>query len=99
MATVGLRPGDPAAGFFPDWNLSILGQVARRFSIGAGDISIKRGRELGRTTADDPLLLVLFDLDGFKLYNDTFGHPAGDSLLVRLGAALTASSLNTGPAC
>ena len=33
-------------------------------------------------------LLALFDLDGFKLYNDTFGHPAGDSLLERLGGRL-----------
>jgi two-component system cell cycle response regulator len=33
-------------------------------------------------------LLALFDLDGFKLYNDTFGHPAGDSLLARLGGRL-----------
>jgi two-component system, cell cycle response regulator len=35
-----------------------------------------------------PALLMLFDLDGFKNYNDTFGHPAGDALLVRLGAKL-----------
>jgi two-component system cell cycle response regulator len=32
--------------------------------------------------------LVLFDLDGFKGYNDTFGHPAGDLLLQRLGGRL-----------
>jgi diguanylate cyclase (GGDEF)-like protein len=44
--------------------------------------------ELPRATEKDPLVLVLFDLDGFKLYNDTFGHPAGDALLVRLGAGL-----------
>jgi two-component system, cell cycle response regulator len=31
---------------------------------------------------------MVFDLDGFKGYNDTFGHPAGDALLVRLGAKL-----------
>ena len=32
--------------------------------------------------------LVFFDLDGFKRYNDTFGHPAGDALLARLGGGL-----------
>jgi len=44
-------------------------------------------RRLGYETVP-PTLLMLFDLDGFKGYNDTFGHPAGDSLLVRLGAKL-----------
>jgi two-component system, cell cycle response regulator len=33
-------------------------------------------------------LLVMFDLDGFKVYNDTFGHPTGDALLTRLGGRL-----------
>jgi two-component system, cell cycle response regulator len=33
-------------------------------------------------------VLALFDLDGFKAYNDGFGHPAGDDLLRRLGAKL-----------
>ena len=33
-------------------------------------------------------VLALFDLNGFKQYNDLFGHPAGDVLLTRLGAKL-----------
>jgi two-component system cell cycle response regulator len=38
----------------------------------------------------EPALLMIFDLDGFKGYNDTFGHPAGDALLARLGGKLAA---------
>jgi diguanylate cyclase (GGDEF)-like protein len=36
----------------------------------------------------DPRLLVLFDLNGFKTYNDRFGHAAGDALLARLALKL-----------
>jgi diguanylate cyclase (GGDEF)-like protein len=35
-------------------------------------------------------LLVIFDLNGFKLYNDRFGHPAGDALLQRLAERFAA---------
>jgi diguanylate cyclase (GGDEF)-like protein len=46
-------------------------------------------RELGDADPDfDELLLVVFDLNGFKPYNDSFGHPAGDALLARLGSRL-----------
>jgi diguanylate cyclase (GGDEF)-like protein len=45
-------------------------------------------RAVGRSGATRSVLM-LFDLDGFKHYNDTFGHLAGDALLTRLGQALT----------
>ncbi|HEX6652499.1 MAG TPA: HD domain-containing phosphohydrolase [Thermoleophilaceae bacterium] len=44
--------------------------------------------ELTDPPSDNSAVLVMFDLDGFKDYNDTFGHPAGDALLVRLGGSL-----------
>lgn len=31
------------------------------------------------------LALMMFDIDQFKIYNDSFGHQAGDSLLKQLG--------------
>lgn len=51
-------------------------------------------REAVRATAVEPVLMLLFDLNGFKHYNDTFGHPAGDALLARLGRRLAE---RTGP--
>jgi diguanylate cyclase (GGDEF)-like protein len=51
---------------------------------------LKQDLEAGLKEAsrERPLLLMLFDLNGFKGYNDTFGHPAGDALLIRLAKAL-----------
>ena len=43
-----------------------------------------------RVSAGESWELVLYDLNGFKRYNDTFGHPAGDALLTRLSDKLRA---------
>ncbi len=45
-------------------------------------------RTAQHASSSAPVLMLLFDLNGFKRYNDTFGHPAGDVLLGRLGRRL-----------
>jgi two-component system cell cycle response regulator len=59
--------------------------------------------ELAAATESQPppglvRLLVVFDLDGFKAYNDAFGHPAGDALLARLAGRLGAFAGQRGTA-
>jgi diguanylate cyclase (GGDEF)-like protein len=48
--------------------------------------------------AGHPHTLLFFDLDGFKGYNDAFGHNAGDALLHRLGGALLGAVAESGAA-
>jgi diguanylate cyclase (GGDEF)-like protein len=48
--------------------------------------------------SERPSVLLLFDLNGFKSYNDRFGHPAGDALLVRLGTQLAGCVAGRGSA-
>ena len=55
-------------------------------------------RVLRVATVQEPACLVVFDLDGFKAYNDTFGHHGGDLLLHRLARALAAAAAPTGTA-
>ncbi len=84
MATVGLRPGDPAAGFFPDWSVSVLGQVARRFSVGVGDLAIKQGHGFARTTLQGGVRLHYRFLERDRIW---LGAAAGIILQGSLGRA------------
>ena len=41
------------------------------------------------------LSLLMIDVDHFKLYNDTYGHPEGDACLTRIGEALACIASDT----
>ncbi len=49
-------------------------------------IELKRARE-----NDLPLSLMLFDIDNFKVVNDTYGHQAGDNILVEIASIVSAN--------
>lgn len=35
-----------------------------------------------------PVSLVMFDIDNFKIFNDRYGHPCGDRILIKVAALL-----------
>ena len=45
-------------------------------------------RRIPAASEEHPLVVALYDLDGFKAYNDSFGHLAGDALLARFAERL-----------
>ena len=65
---------------------SLTGLYNRRYMQEFLDREIHRARRRGT-----PLAIMMLDLDNFKRYNDTFGHPAGDEALRFVGDALLQS--------
>ncbi len=71
-------------------NKQLLEQVRTDPLTGLGNqgrMQVDLGQSCERAAEEEATLLLL-DLNGFKRFNDTFGHPKGDTMLTRLGAQL-----------
>ncbi|MEO0456943.1 MAG: diguanylate cyclase [Cyanobacteria bacterium P01_A01_bin.114] len=70
--------------------IDTLTQIANRrgFNQQLEDLWSKLGQ------AQQPLALLMCDVDHFKAYNDTYGHPAGDSCLQMIAHIITQATLN-----
>lgn len=75
-------------------------QMARDHLTGTANrrtFEVALDHQLDRCRRDGlPLSVALVDVDGFKRYNDTYGHLAGDECLVRVARALQQRTSRTG---
>jgi diguanylate cyclase (GGDEF)-like protein len=70
-------------------NTRLLEQVRTDPLTGLGSQArLRMDLEQRERSATKPMTVILLDLNGFKRYNDTFGHPAGDKMLGLLGRRL-----------
>ena len=105
LATAALLVAGARGGMLFRENLHLL-RSSRHESLTDGLTGLANRRALMRdledaadeATAADRRSVALFDLDGFKQYNDAFGHAAGDALLQRLGADLATAVAGQGRA-
>ena len=105
LATAALLVAGARGGLLFRENLRLL-RASHHESLTDGLTGLANRRALMRdleeaaahATDAEPRTVALFDLDGFKQYNDAFGHAAGDALLQRLGADLAAAVARHGRA-
>jgi diguanylate cyclase (GGDEF)-like protein len=105
LATAALLVAGARGGLLFRENLRLL-RASHHESLTDGLTGLANRRALMRdleeaaahATVVEPRTVALFDLDGFKQYNDAFGHAAGDALLQRLGADLEAAVARHGRA-
>ncbi len=62
---------------------ALTGLFNRRRFMGDLEAAWRAGQD-----ARQPLAVLMLDVDHFKLYNDTYGHPAGDACLVSIAELL-----------
>ncbi len=79
------------------YELELLNEKLERLSLSDGLTGIANrryfddflAREWGRAKRDQtPISLLMLDVDNFKLYNDTYGHIAGDECLKKIATIL-----------
>ena len=69
---------------------SLTGLLTRRYFDDLFKITLDRSLR-----HQEPFVVALFDVDGLKHVNDTFGHLAGDRMLLAIANALRASCRNS----
>ncbi len=69
---------------------ALTGLFNRRYFLEALALEFSRAQRHGRVFS-----VLFIDLDHFKHYNDTFGHPAGDDLLKGLAELINKNSRST----
>ena len=76
------------------YNDELTGLYNRRYFDKELETEIKRAVRYNR-----PLTMIMVDIDNFKIFNDTFGHQKGDSVLRTVGTILKENSRSSDIVC
>jgi diguanylate cyclase (GGDEF)-like protein len=69
---------------------ALTGLLTRRYFEDLFKLSLERAQRY-----EEPLVIAMIDVDGLKIINDTWGHLAGDQLLLTIASALKVSCRNS----